>query len=481
RRAGLCQPRTTRTRGDVGPIGIDGSTAVTTVAPTARTPATADVAKLLSRLGFPTAGPEPAWLTQVRRASAEWATMRGFPTRKDEDWKYTRLGPLLDVPLERSGAGRPISPSIIDAVTIDAASTRLVFVNGRFDPESSKSTALPEGVTVTNLASVLAEGGAGLEPFFSRPFGEDDHAFTALNDCLFEDGACIRVAAGTVVSTPIELVFLSDAIGAPLMANPRSMILAGRDSRVAVVETYAGTSGAATCTNTVTQVVLDEGARVGHYRIQDEPDSGFHLALLDVRQGPGSRFSSGSVALGSRIARNEVHVRLEGEGAEVGIDGLYLPRGDQHHDNPVLIEHAAPRCVSRQLYKGIADERGHGVFNGRIVVWPDASGTDASQTNKNLLLSDDAEVDTRPRLEIFTDDVKCTHGAAVGALDEDALFYLRSRGVPHQVARTLLISAFAREMLDLIESASLRARMETLLADRLSTATASRGRRSGRR
>jgi Fe-S cluster assembly protein SufD len=173
------------------------------------------------------------------------------------------------------------------------------------------------------------------------------------------------------------------------------------------------------------------------------------------------------VALGSKIARNEARVRLEGEGAEVSIDGLYLPRGDQHHDNPILIEHAAPRCTSRQLYKGIADECGHGVFNGHIIVWPGAEGTDASQTNKNLLLSDHAEIDTRPRLEIFTDDVKCTHGAAVGALDEEALFYLRSRGVPYEKARALLTYAFAREVMDLIPFASLRAHVDTLIAGRL--------------
>jgi Fe-S cluster assembly protein SufD len=304
----------------------------------------------------------------------------------------------------------------------------------------------------------------GLEPFFSRPFGEYDHAFTALNIALAEDGAFIQVAADTLVSAPIELVFLSDAQGFPILASPRSLIRAGPGSRVAVVETYDGIMGDPTCTNAVTQVVLDEGAQVEHYKIQDEPDTAFHLALLDVRQGPDSRFSSGSVALGSKIARNEVHVRLEGEGAKVSIDGLYLPRGDEHHDNPILIEHAAPRCTSRQLYKGIVDERGHGVFNGRIIVWPGASGTDASQTNKNLLLSDHAEID------IFTDDVKCTHGAAVGALDEEALFYLRSRGVPHEAARALLTYAFAREMLDLIPSESLRTHVETLVAGRLSTA-----------
>jgi Fe-S cluster assembly protein SufD len=397
--------------------------------------------------------------------------MRGFPTLKDEDWKYTRLGPLLDVPFERAEAraGRRVSSSTVEALTIDATSIRLVFINGFFAPELSSMTEVPDGVTVTNLASVLAEGGAGLEPFFSHPFGEHDHAFAALNTCLFEDGAFIHLPAGSLVTAPVELVFFSDAQVSPVVSNPRSLILAESGSRVAVVETYAGTTGAATCTNAVTQVALGEGAQVEHYKIQDEPDTAFHLSLLDVRQGPDSRFSSGSVELGSKIARNEVRVRLEGDGADVAIDSLYLPFGDQHHDNPILIEHAAPRCTSRQLYKGIADDRGHGVFNGHIIVWPGAPGTDASQTNKNLLLSDHAEIDTRPRLEIFTDDVKCTHGAAVGSLDEEALFYLRSRGVPHEAARALLTYAFAREMLDLIPSESLRTHVETLVSARLSS------------
>ena len=444
---------------------------MTTVTPTARTASTATVAELLSRLGFPPSGPGPAWLTQARHRSAEWATMRGFPTLKDEDWKYTRLGPLLDVPFERAEAraGRRVSSSTVEALTIDATSIRLVFINGFFAPELSSMTEVPDGVTVTNLASVLAEGGAGLEPFFSHPFGEHDHAFAALNTALAEDGAFIQVAADTLVTAPIELVFLSDAQGSPVVSNPRSLILAESGSRVAVVETYAGTTGAVMCTNAVTQVALGEGAQVEHYKIQDEPDTAFHLSLLDVRQGPDSRFSSGSVELGSKIARNEVRVRLEGDGADVAIDSLYLPFGDQHHDNPILIEHAAPRCTSRQLYKGIADDRGHGVFNGHIIVWPGAPGTDASQTNKNLLLSDHAEIDTRPRLEIFTDDVKCTHGAAVGALDEEALFYLRSRGVPHEAARALLTYGFAREMLDLIPSESLRTHVETLVSARLSS------------
>ncbi len=220
----------------------------------------------------------------------------------------------------------------------------------------------------------------------------------------------------------------------------------------------------------MTRVVVGSGATVDHYKIQDEADTGFHLGLLDVRQASDSRFSSLSVALGSRIARHEVRVRLEGEGAHTTINGLYLPGGDRHHDNPILIEHAAPRCTSRQLYKGIATDRGHGVFNGRIVVRSGAPGTDASQTNKNLLLSDHAEIDTRPRLEILTDDVKCTHGAAVGALDADAIFYLRSRGVPLEQAKAMLTAAFAQEMLDTIGAAALRTHLETLVAAHLTTA-----------
>jgi Fe-S cluster assembly protein SufD len=446
---------------------------MTTVAPTrnALVSAPASVADLFADLEVARIGSDPDWLRSARRVALERATVRGLPTLKDEDWKYTRLEALSAAPFERGepGTGHRFSSAAIDALTFDSQCTRLVFVNGHFVPALSTLTTLPEGVEVTNLASALVERDAGLERFFSHPFDEYDHAFSAINTALTEDGALIRLSPGAVLSRPIHLMFLTDAQGSRMASNPRSMILAGPDSRVSIVETYAGTTGDVTCTNAVTQVILDEGARVEHYKIQDEPDTAFHLALLDVRQGRASRFSSVSVALGSAIARHEVHVRLQDEGAQVSIDGLYLPSGEQHHDNPVLIEHAAPRCTSHQLYKGIVDERGHGVFNGRIIVWPGAQGTDANQTNKNLLLSDRAVIDTRPRLEIFTDDVKCTHGAAVGALDDEALFYLRSRGLSVEQAKSLLTYAFARQILNRIEPASLRSDLETMVARQLST------------
>lgn len=435
------------------------------------TTATAAFLGDLSRLEPEPNGHHPAWLTEARRAAFEWVAEHGFPTLKDEDWRYTRLGPILDIPLQpaAAGMGHRLSSSTVDALAADLGGTRLVFVNGHFAPELSWLAGLPEGATVMNLASVLAEEAERLEPLFSRPFARHHHAFTALNAALTEDGAFVHLPANTTIEEPIQLVFFSATGGSPLVSSPRSVILADPGSRVVIVETHAGVSGDVYCTNAVTEVVLEEGAAVEHYKVQDEPETAFHLALLDVRQGRGSTFSSHSVALGSSIARHEVRVRLEAEGAEVSLDGLYMPRGDQHHDNPILIEHAAPHCTSRQLYKGVLDGHGQGVFNGRVVVPPGAFGTDASQTNKNLLLSDHAEVDTRPRLEILADDVKCTHGAAVGRLDEDAVFYLRSRGVPHQAARGLLISAFVNEMVERLRPEPLRSRVEKLVAHRLAT------------
>ena len=425
----------------------------------------------LSRVEFQPNGHHPAWLTEARRAAFGWVAEHGFPTLKDEDWRYTRLGPILEVPFEPAVAGvtHRLSSATIDALAADLGGTRLVFVNGHFARELSSLTELPEGATVTNLASVLAEEAERLEPFFSRPFGPDHHAFTALNAALAEDGAFVHLPAGTTVDEPIHLVFFSDNIGPPLVSSPRSLVRAGPRSRVTIVETYVGGPGDVYCTNAVTEVVLEEGAAVEHYKVQNESATAFHLAVLDVRQGRDSTFSSHSVALGSSIARHEVRVGLEAERAEVSLDGLYMPRGGQHHDNPILIEHTAPHCTSRQLYKGVMDGHGHGVFNGRVVVRPGAAGTDAAQTNKNLLLSDHAEADTRPRLEIFADDVKCTHGAAVGRLDEDAVFYLRSRGVPHQAARGLLTYAFANEMVERLRLEPLRSQVENLVAGRLAT------------
>ena len=414
---------------------------------------------------------DPIWLAGARRSASDWVGAHGFPNRKDEDWRYTRLEPILEARFERAALGpsrrRALgAPGAISGLGADLGGARLVFVNGHFAPELSRVEALPAGAMVTNLAAVLADRDERLEPVFSVTFAPFHHAFAALNTALTDDGAFVSLPANAVVDAPIELVFLSKTDSVPIVSNPRTVVLAGAGSKATIVETHTGFPGEVYCTNAVMEVILERGAQLAHFKVQDESESAFHLGLLDVRQGQSSSFSSHSVALGSQIARHEVRVCLAAEGAEVSIDGLYIPRGSQHHDNPVRIEHVAPGGTSRQLYKGVVDGHGHGVFNGHIIVRPGAAGTDARQTNKNLLLSDEAEVDTRPRLEILTDDVKCAHGAAVGRLDEEALFYLRARGISEETARGILTYAFAREMIDRIPIESLRARVERLVAGR---------------
>ena len=414
-------------------------------------------------------GHYPDWQKALRRSAFEWVSEHGFPTGKDEAWKYTQLAPILEIPFAPAEPSANCLLSLDDVAKLagECGDLRLVFVNGYFVPELSALKNLPEGVKLCNLASVFAEEGAALESLLRRRLvGERPQAFTALNVALGEDGAFIRIPAHMVVEEPIHLVFISDAGATPLVSHPLSMVFAGAGSRATIVETHAGITGGVYLSNAVTEIVLDEGAVVEHYKIQNEAESAFHLAFMDVRQGRASRFSALSVAVGAALARHEVKVALEAPEAQVTLNGLYLPRGQQHLDNPTTIEHAAPHCSSRQLYKGVVDGHGRGVFDGRIVVQPGAMKTDARQTNKNILLSASAQAYSRPRLEIFADDVKCAHGSTVGQLDDEALYYLRTRGIPQQVARDLLTHAFVAEMLELIQVSPLRSRVQQMLANR---------------
>jgi len=423
----------------------------------------------LSRFDVKRNGHHPGWLKGLRRSAFQWVAEQGFPTAKDDAWKYTRVAPILEVPFEPAepAMSSRLSAGGIETLAGDLGGARLVVVNGYFAPELSSLKNLPAGVEVISLAAALAQDEELLAPFLSRPYREQPNAFTALSAALAEDGALVRIPANTTIEEPIHVVFVSDTGASPLVSHPRSLVFAGANSRATIVESYVGILGDVYLTNAVTDIVLEEGAVVEHYKLQNEAQTAFHIALLDVRQGRGSRFSSHSLALGASTARHEVRVKLEAEGAEVTLNGLYMPKNEQHLDNPTTIEHAAPHGTSRELYKGIVDGRGRGSFDGRIIVRPGAFKTDASQTNKNLLLSESAQVDTRPRLEIFADDVKCTHGAAVGQLDEDAVFFLRSRGVPHGAARDLLTYAFASEMLGLLRVEALRSRVEKMVAYRL--------------
>jgi len=425
----------------------------------------------------------PDWLVRAREAAFERIADHGFPTRKDEDWKYLRLGPVVDPIVDgafsaaRREDGHGVTSSMLAGLVPDLGGPRLVFVDGLLAHDPSSGSGCGSGATVTGVASMLLDDPDRVAARFGAGVGEHAYldGFAALNVALAEDGAFIDVPADLTLEQPIHLVFCTTstvsqtAAGgeSPVMSSPRSMVHAGPHSSVTIVETHVGIGNAPTCTNAVTKITVDAGARVEHVVVQDMPTGAFHFDVVDVVQAEDSTFSSHAFSLGGAIARHEARVLLDGEHAHVALAGLYAPAGVQHHDLPVMVEHRAPNCTSSQRYHGVIDERGHGVFNGRIVVQPTGGGTDATQSNKNLILSGQAEIDTRPRLEILADDVRCAHGATVGQLDGEAIHYLRTRGIDEATARGMLTFAFANEMVEQITIAPLRDWIQRLVSERL--------------
>ncbi|MGC8472303.1 MAG: Fe-S cluster assembly protein SufD [Acidimicrobiales bacterium] len=431
---------------------------------------------------------EPGWLRVARRQAAEWVQAHGFPTTKHEDWRYTKIDAVLDVPLGAAptadtaptsggAASADGAPSAHTALTADGTGTlqsvralldpglggtRVVVVNGRVVRAlSSTFGSAPAGARLETLDDAVRPTDGDLEQLWSWRGDGYPHALRALNDAAALDALVVSLHPGAVVAEPIEIVIVSAPAGTPRWSHPRVLVQAGEGARATLVETYVSVGGPSV-TNALTQVRLDAGAVLDHYVLQDERLDCFHFSSLEARLGDRSRLSSRVLSTGGRIGRHEVDVVFSGETAELAADGLFLTGSGQLHDNPVLVDHAATGCTSRQLYKGIVSGDGKGVFNGHIVVRPGADGTDAAQVNKNLLLSERAEVDTRPRLEINASDVACTHGAAVGQLDPDALFYLRSRGIDASEARAVLVSGFAREVLDRFGRGPVRRRADQL-------------------
>jgi Fe-S cluster assembly protein SufD len=431
----------------------------------------------LARQPLPVIDGEPAWLTTTRNQAAAWVARHGFPDSKHEDWRYLDLKPLLGAAFASPAGSNGFAlgaPELDSLLGSDLGGPRLVLVNGRLAEQLCRLVDLPAGLGLRSLASAARTGGKALRRCWAQPSGGYRHAFDALNAALAIDGALVEVSAGTSFEAPIEIVHVTLAEAAPPVSCPRIVILAGAGSSATVVESYIGTDHGSSLTNAHTEVVLGAQATLDHYKLQAETEEAFHLSGLEVVAGRDSRFATHLVAVGARLGRHELDISLACEGAAVDLQGLYLPTDAQCHDNPVRVEHAAPSCTSNQLYKGIVDGAGHGIFNGHVIVHPGADGTDAHQTNKNLLLSDRAEVDTRPRLEIFADDVACTHGAAVGQLDADALFYLRSRGIPERTARALLISGFAQEVLERFADGPIRERADRLVTAHLDDGAADR-------
>ncbi|HET7585052.1 MAG TPA: Fe-S cluster assembly protein SufD [Gemmatimonadaceae bacterium] len=403
------------------------------------------------------AGPE--WLPRLRADAIDRFHALGFPTMKNEGWHFTNVAPIA----EREFA--PMAPA--GTVPADALAPfaleheyRVVLLNGRVHEGLSDLASLPAGVTLLPLRRALAEVPALLDAHLTRvaPFAEQ--AFVALNTAFMQDGAVLHVQRGVVLDRPVHVLHLVDARGAGGVSHPRNLVVVDANADVTLVESYAALADGDYFTNAVTEVVLGDGARLRHYRLERESTRAFHVGMSSVRQGRDSTYRSFSFAVGGALARVNIHTQLAGAGAGAIVDGLYMLDGRQHVDHQTRIEHIAPHCTSHEVYKGILDGASHGVFNGQVFVYPEAQKTDGKQENNNLLLSDDARIDTKPQLEIFADDVKCTHGATVGRLDEVSLFYMKSRGIPTARARTLLTYAFAAGVLETVELDALRARLE---------------------
>ena len=411
--------------------------------------------------------PAPAWLKKLREDAFARFCDKGFPTTRDEDWRFTNVNPVARTAFRPAGPAK-IARKDVAQFSAEAATIQLTFINGRFAADFSSLKSLPKGVTVASLRDQIAQHPETIEKHLGRYADQDRDAFVALNTAFITDGAYVHVARGVVLDQPIFLLYLSTQEKAATMTHPRNLIVAEDQSQVAVVEDYVSIGGeSAVLSNAVTELIAGESTTAHHYLIEREHLQAFNFSTLRIQQGRSANVTSHSLLLGGGLVRNNVHPVLAGEGGECLINGLFLGTGRQHLDNYMHVEHASPHCGSRQFYNGILDAHAHGVFHGRIVVHKIAQKTDAKQTNRNLLLSDDAQIDTKPQLEIYADDVKCTHGATIGQIEENALFYLRSRGLSESEARKLLLMAFAEECVERMQEGAARDHVERLVREHL--------------
>ncbi len=415
----------------------------------------------------------PAWLKEIREGAIARFAELGFPTTRQEEWRFTSVAPLVETPFvlpprrEVSVTAAELEPLRLG----EPGGPRAVFVDGRYAPELSSTAGLPPGVQAGSLAAALrAEAGGELARQHLACYARyQQSAFSALNTAFLSDGAFVHVPTGAALKQPLELLFIATTPRGegPTVSHPRSLVVLERGAQAAVVESYAALADAVYWTNAVTEVVVGDGVRAEYYRIQCDGRQAYHVATTHSHQGRDSFLGLHVVTLGAGLARHDIHTVLDGPGGELILNGLYLLDGRQHADHHTVIEHAKPHCASHEFFNGVLDEQAHGVFNGRIIVRPGAQRTDSKQTNNNLLLSADARADSQPQLEIYADDVKCTHGSTVGPLDQTALYYLCSRGLSPDTARGLLTYGFGAEILGRMRRADLRERLDRLVRERL--------------
>jgi Fe-S cluster assembly protein SufD len=418
----------------------------------------------------------PAWLQKLKGESFERFVALGLPTTDLESWHYTSLDPLSKIafaPAVREDRGGVIENDFLErSAFCPKDAVRLVFVNGFYSVRLSSVQGLPDGVRIANF-SALVEQSPDLAQKMIQGFEAGDRPFAALNTAFLNDGAVVLLPKRTVVDRPIYLCHVSWTDGTgdkPTVSHPRNVVVAEEGAQATIVEVYVGAGKTSYLTNAVTEIVAGEGAVIDHYVLQQESGNAFHLRSLDIRQEASSNVSTFNVSLGAGLSRSESNTVLNAEGAECALNGLYMVTGRQHVDNQTSIDHAKPHGTSSELYKGILSGQSTGVFNGRIHVRPDAQKTVSRQTNKNLLLSDEALVNTKPLLEIFANDVKCNHGATIGRLDANQVFYLRSRGLSDAHARSLLTYAFASDLVSKVKVPTLQVGLEKWIFRRLLSA-----------
>jgi Fe-S cluster assembly protein SufD len=408
---------------------------------------------------------EPAWMREFRRSAMGEFERLDFPTMKNEDWHFTNIAPVAEKVFGLPRAGAAISDEVVARFSYGQDWNTIIFVNGQLERIDVES----KGIEVSSLASEIAKESEVVKRHLSKLATPESASFTALNTALASDGVVIRISADTKVDKPIHFLFVSDANAENTAIQTRNLVFAERHSESTIIESYVTVGGNSYFSNAVSEVFVADGARLSHYKLQTESRNAFHVGTIQVHQAKDSRYESFSFATGAKLSRTNIYTTLAGDAAETILNGLYMVDGSQHVDHQTRIEHVAPNCPSHELYKGILDGNSHGVFNGKVYVHPEAQKTDGKQSNNNLLLSDGARVDTKPQLEIFADDVKCTHGATVGRLDETALFYMRSRGIGPAQSKRLLTYAFAADVLEKIELEPLREALEAQVLARFTS------------
>ena len=402
-------------------------------------------------------GADVAWLDALRAQGIEAFRAGGLPTRKVEAWRYTNLNALAKLSLVPAAEASGLDAVPDSALAVEGA-CRIVFVNGRLRADLSDLDRLPEGVEATGLADLLARDPSALEADYKAAPQGREGALASLNDAFMADGLVLRIAEGAKVDTPIHLISVGvPAAGQAIAFHPRNLVVAGKNSRATLVESHVGLGEGSYFSNGLTDVTVGKGAALTHAKLQDEGAAAFHVALTRATIADEAVYDSFVLHRGAELARNEIHASIDGSGAECRLNGAYLGTGRQHVDNTTVIDHKAPGSVSSEVFKGVLAGRSRGVFQGRIVVHRDAQQTNGNQLNKTLLLSRDAEMDSKPELEIYADDVKCSHDATIGELDDMALFYLRARGIDEATARDMLVSAFLNEAMSELRDEKLAA------------------------